>query len=296
MHHYRHVLSRMRLGETDRAIARAGLMGRRKIAQFRQIALKLGWLDPALPLPEDAELSRHVQASKEDHLLPSLVEPYSDEVVSWIKDGVQGTTIHSALVRKYGFQGSYSSVRRFLAQFKTEHPQMTTILDFEPGEAAQVDFGKGPTIIDVYTGEILSTWVFVMTLAYSRHHYAQIVTDQKVGTWLGCHRRALSFLMGFLNASLSTIPSAPLSKPASMTLPCNALTQSMPRAMDSSSHRARSGIQERRGAWSQGSSTSKGIFSLCGSFVLWSMATISSNSGSWVKRATASTAPPSSGL
>jgi hypothetical protein len=28
MHHYRHVLSRMRLGETDRAVARAGLMGR----------------------------------------------------------------------------------------------------------------------------------------------------------------------------------------------------------------------------------------------------------------------------
>jgi transposase len=196
MHHYRHILSRMRLGETDRAIARAGFMGRRKIARFRQSALQHGWLDPALPLPEDAELSRHAQARKDDHLLPSLVEPYSDEVISWIKDGVQGTTIHSALVRKHGFQGSYSSVRRFLAQFKAEHPQLTTILDFEPGDAAQVDFGKGPTIIDVYTGEILSTWAFVMTLAYSRHQYAEIVTDQKVGTWLGCHRRAFEFFNG----------------------------------------------------------------------------------------------------
>jgi hypothetical protein len=65
MHHYRHVLSRMRLGETDRAIARAGFMGRRKIAQFRQSALKHGWLDPALPLPEDAELSRHVPSPQE---------------------------------------------------------------------------------------------------------------------------------------------------------------------------------------------------------------------------------------
>ena len=139
MHHYRHVLSRMRLGETDRAIARAGLMGRRKIARFRQSALKQGWLDPALPLPEDAELARHVHARKDDHLLPSLVEPYSDEVIACIKDGVQGTTIHSALVRKYGFQGSYSSVRRFQAQFKADHPQLTTILEFEPGDAAQVE-------------------------------------------------------------------------------------------------------------------------------------------------------------
>jgi hypothetical protein len=36
--------------------------------------------------------------------------------------------------------------------------------DFEPGEAAQVDFGKGPEIIDVKTGEVISTHFFVMTL------------------------------------------------------------------------------------------------------------------------------------
>ena len=51
MHHYRQVLSHMRLGETDRAIARSGLMGRRKISELRQIALKQGWLDPAKSLP-----------------------------------------------------------------------------------------------------------------------------------------------------------------------------------------------------------------------------------------------------
>jgi hypothetical protein len=69
MHYYRQVLSRMRLGETDRAIARAGLMGRHKAAQFRQSALKHGWLDPLLPLPDDAELARHVHARKDDHRL-----------------------------------------------------------------------------------------------------------------------------------------------------------------------------------------------------------------------------------
>ena len=35
MFEYRQVLTRMRLGDTDRAIARAGLMGRRKAAQLR---------------------------------------------------------------------------------------------------------------------------------------------------------------------------------------------------------------------------------------------------------------------
>ena len=36
MFEYRQVLTRMRLGDTDRAIARVGLMGRRKVARLRR--------------------------------------------------------------------------------------------------------------------------------------------------------------------------------------------------------------------------------------------------------------------
>ena len=75
-------------------------------------------------------------------------------------------------------------------------PYMTTVLAFEPGEAAQVDFGEGPEVVDRRTGELLGTWIFVMTLAWSRHAYAEVVTDQKVATWLGCHRRALGHSYG----------------------------------------------------------------------------------------------------
>jgi transposase len=196
MHQYRHVLSRMRLGDTDRSIARSGLMGRKKSAQFRQLALKHGWLDPETPLPDPAELARGMEARKNDPLQQSLVEPYTDEVTEWLKNGVQGTTIHQTLVRKYGFEGSYSSVRRFLAQVKDTHPDVTTILDFAPGEAAQVDFGSGPQIVDVFTGEVIKTWFFVMTLCFSRHQYAEIITNQKVDTWLACHRRAFEFFGG----------------------------------------------------------------------------------------------------
>jgi len=73
---------------------------------------------------------------------------------------------------------------------------VTTVLEFEPGEAAQVDFGKGPEVLDPRTGELLSTWIFVMTLAWSRHAYAEVVADQKVATWFGCHRRAFEWFNG----------------------------------------------------------------------------------------------------
>jgi hypothetical protein len=42
MHEYRHVIHRMRLGESDRAIAKTGLMGRLKCARLTGNLVKLG--------------------------------------------------------------------------------------------------------------------------------------------------------------------------------------------------------------------------------------------------------------
>jgi transposase len=195
MFEYRQVIYRMRLGESDRAIAKAGLMGRRKAAELRAVALAQGWLGDG-PLPDDAQIATQLTHKPRSHVEQSLVLSHADQVKTWWEKGIQGTTIHQALVRMHGFAGSYSSVRRFLSCLKDTHPQVTTILEFEPGEAVQVDFGAGPRIIDAFTGEPISTWVFVMTRAWSRHQYAEIVTDQKVATWLGCHRRAFELFGG----------------------------------------------------------------------------------------------------
>ena len=196
MFEYRQVLTRMRLGDTDRAIARVGLMGRRKVARLRRTAEAAGWLDVATPLPGDPELSVHLGSVRTQPAVASLAEPHRERITRWWRQGVQGTTIHGALVRSHGFTGSYSSVRRFLAGVEAAHPQVTTVLEFDPGEAAQVDFGKGPEVLDARTGELLSTWIFIMTLVWSRHGYAEVVTDQKVATWLGCHRRAFEWFNG----------------------------------------------------------------------------------------------------
>lgn len=168
MYEYRQILVRMRLGDTDRAIARAGLMGRRKAGEVRQVAAEHGWLDPGFPLPEDSTLAERLGQRAAKRSTTSLIEPYRAQVSLWFEQGIQGTTIHSALVRRHGFTASYSSVRRFLQGLDESHPRATVILDFAPGEAAQVDFGKGPRIVDPKLGEV-STWVFVMTLAWSRH-------------------------------------------------------------------------------------------------------------------------------
>ena len=39
-----------------------------------------------------------------------------------------------------------------------------TVLDFDPGDVAQVDFGRGSTIEDVFTEQAIATWNFVTML------------------------------------------------------------------------------------------------------------------------------------
>ena len=213
MHEYRQVIVRMRLGESDRAIAKAGLMGRKKAKSVRSTAQEQGWLDPDQPMPDDTTLSEVLGAPGSSRpQTVSQVKPYADEVSRWWGQGIQGTTIHQTLVRKYGFTGSYSSVRRFLQGLEEANPTATTVLDFAPGDLAQVDFGAGPKIVDVYSGEEFSTWIFVMVLAWSRHQYAEIVRDQKVATWLGCHRRAFEFFGAVPNRVMIDNPKCAITK------------------------------------------------------------------------------------
>lgn len=200
MHHIRQALVRMRLGDPDRAIARAGLIGRKKLAALRRLAEEAGWLDPAAALPEDDLLQTRLDAAtpaKRATSTVSTLEAHRERIAAWLAQGVDGTVIHATLTRDHGYTGSYSSVRRMLARLRGEVPVDTTVrLDYAPGEAAQVDFGAGPNLVDRITGEVARTWVFVMTLCFSRHQYIEFVFDQTVLTWLGCHRRAFTWFNG----------------------------------------------------------------------------------------------------
>lgn len=214
MYQYRQVLGRMRQGDSDRVIARSGLMGRRKAAQVRMVAQERGWLAADAALPDDAELAA-VLGRKE--ALPanctSTVEPWRAVVTAWHAAGVQHSTIHGKLRDEHGFQGSYSAVNRFVGHLESEKEvAVSPRLVFKPAEAAQVDFGAGPPITDAVSGEQFKTWFFVMTLAWSRHQYAEMVRDQSVPTWLGCHRRAFEWFGGVPQSTIIDNPKCAITK------------------------------------------------------------------------------------
>lgn len=196
MHHYRQALLRMRQGDSDRDIAEAKLMGRRKAGQWRELAQERGWLDSQAPLPDDEAVAAALSPPKRASTTISSLDEHRAKVASWVEQGVAGTAIHQALLRQHGWTGSYSAVRRMVAGIRASlPPEITCRLEFAPGEAAQVDFGAGPILVHP-DGKPRRTWAFVMTLAHSRHQYLEFVWDQTVATWLGCHRRAFEWFSG----------------------------------------------------------------------------------------------------
>lgn len=68
-----------------------------------------------------------------------------------------------------------------------------------PGEEAQVDFGSAGKFLDPISGILRTAYVFVMTLSYNRHQYAELVFDQRIPTWLALHRRAFASFGGVVS-------------------------------------------------------------------------------------------------
>ena len=213
MFELRNILVRMRQGDSDRSLARAGLIGRDKARELRQLAAEAGWLDPALPLPDNAQLGQVLMPPTPAAQRPaSCVEPYRSQVEAWVAQGIQSSTIYQALQRNHQFRGSYSSVYRFVRQLAPPSVKATVQLEFAPGEAAQVDFGSGPMLRDTRTGQPVKTWFFLMTLAFSRHQYSELVLNQTVATWLECHRRAFEFFGGVVQRLIIDNPKCAITK------------------------------------------------------------------------------------
>ena len=195
MYQYHQIIFRLRQGDSLRGIANTKVADRKKIRRVHQIALEQGWLIPGTGLPSDDDLLLFFKP-KGSPSTESLAFPYQDQIKLWVSQGIQASTIHAALTRQHGYSGSYNSIQRFVKTIKNKSPAVTMMLEFQPGESAQVDFGYGPKLINEMTGEISKSWIFVMVLSWSRHMYAEIILRQDVATWLGCHRRAFEWFNG----------------------------------------------------------------------------------------------------
>jgi transposase len=186
----------LRRGHSDRRVARELDVARMTVRRYRKWAQGQGLLEGDLPpLEELHPLLEATMPAAQPPQNRSSVESYKPLVEKLLKEEVEVAAIWERL-KERGYEGSYSSVWRFVRRLQPLLPEATVRVETPPGEEAQVDFGYGGYMLDPETGQARKTWAFVMTLSWSRHQYVEFVFDQKVSTWLLCHRNAFEYFGG----------------------------------------------------------------------------------------------------
>jgi len=179
------MVRQFRMGRSDRAIARDLSAGRNTVAMYKAVAKARGWLAQEGPVPSLDEINKAFQRDQEDQN-PAVCGPVStvavhEETVKALRrEGVEMMAIWQILRDSHGFTGSYSAVRRFVRKLEPCTPEAFVRIETKPGEEAQVDFGFAGKFKDPRDGKFRKAWIFLMTLSWSRHQYAEIVFDQKV--------------------------------------------------------------------------------------------------------------------
>lgn len=129
---------------------------------------------------------------------------YDKRISSWIKEPSMTITQIFRLIEESGFRTSEATVRRYIkANFPEIQSKKYTVPIFcKAGEEAQVDYGYVGLMKDPVSGKLRKTYVFVMTLSYSRYRYAEFVFKQDIKSWLRCHINAFKFFGGVPRAIL----------------------------------------------------------------------------------------------
>ena len=105
---------------------------------------------------------------------PSACEIHRAWIESQVTLGRNAMSIYQDLVERYGFTHRYNSVKRFVATLKAREPERFDVLEFLPGEEAQVDYGQG-ALTRLANGKYRRPYLFVMTLKYSGKSFRKVV-------------------------------------------------------------------------------------------------------------------------
>ena len=129
--------------------------------------------------------------TKKSH--PRILDPYKEEILEWLEQGLTGVRIFEELKVK-SINVGHTTVKTYIADIK-KRDNIVIRIHTKPGEEAQVDFGYVGLTPD-NNGKKRKTWVFNMRLSYSRLDYYEKVYDQKVETFIQCHINAFNYFGG----------------------------------------------------------------------------------------------------
>lgn len=162
----------LRLGWSHRRIARELGVHRETVSRYD----RLGRSKPAISTPgSDPSLS----CGRKSHC-----EPFRDLIEREVEQGLSAQRIFQDLRVETGFAGSYSSVKRFVRRLGKASALPFRRIEVSPGEEAQVDFGRGPWVVE--DGHKHKTHILRLTLSHSRKGYSEAIWRQTTEGFIRC--------------------------------------------------------------------------------------------------------------
>jgi len=195
------VLRRCQRGDTIRLLARATGMGRNTVKKYLRLAYKKGFTREG---PCDLEKIAGEVLAELNASLPGPVPskgqvllPHQEEIRDWIEnEHLTLTKIHSKLMR-IGVETTYSGLYRFVTS-EIGLPSKTTVrmAETEPGEVAEVDFGRLGLVDDPESEKKRFVYALVVTLVFSRHRYVAVSFTQELHVLISGMEDAWEFFGG----------------------------------------------------------------------------------------------------
>ena len=155
-----------------------------------QVAVELK-LDPKT-VAKWAERTRYQprQCSKR----PSKLDAFKGQVVALLERHAYSAQQLLQQLKPLGYAGGYSILKEFVRLVRPVHKPAFLMLEFAPGECAQVDWGSFGSVTVGSTKRRLS--FFVMVLCHSRLLYVEFTLSEGMEQFLACHRHAFEFFGG----------------------------------------------------------------------------------------------------
>jgi transposase len=130
--------------------------------------------------------------------MPSKLDPLKPLIDQWLaaEPRLLATRVHQDLVRDYGFDGSYNTVRRYVERSRPKPPRRAEErFETAPGFQAQVDWSHEQPI-RTSSGLELPLYCFHMVLGHSRDAFCALTGSQDLVTFWSCHRQAFAHFGG----------------------------------------------------------------------------------------------------
>lgn len=146
--------------------------------------------------PQPTAFKKPSRQSLLDEFKPYITKRYQECALSSVR--------LFAEIKPMGYRGSLATLRRFTQQLQAQRraqSKLTVRYETPPGQQSQADWsycGRFPDQL----GKLISVYVFVMVLSFSRMLYVEFTSAMKLPVLLQCHKNAFAFFGGWTRAIL----------------------------------------------------------------------------------------------